>query len=177
MVGAASRHGATAEIADRIADHLARSLSSPWSVSRSDLTDLTDLDGADGVVLGSAIYLGRWMHRAKEALERVQDASTARLWLFSTGPVSDSDSENEQAISADVLAMTDDADEHMVFGGKLDPSTLSLAERLVVKAVHAPAGDHRDWDAVDAWARHIAVELGARPESGTNGTSVRGNSL
>lgn len=163
VVCAASRHGGTCEIADRIAKTLQLSLPSHWHVTRGDLSDLRVLDAADAVVLGSAIYYGHWMHSAARALEYVREACPADLWLFSTGPVSEIETENAQIISADALADTGGADEHVVFGGKLDTSHLNLMERVMIRAVHALPGDHRDWEVVDAWAHHIAAELIAHP--------------
>jgi menaquinone-dependent protoporphyrinogen oxidase len=159
VVSAASRHGGTCEIADRIAETLTRVLPDDWHVIRGDLSDLRIFDGADAVVLGSAIYYGHWMHNASHALEYLREDMPPDLWLFSTGPISEIESENAQVISADVMTDSGEADEHMVFGGKLDTSHLSFLERVVVKGVHALPGDHRDWAAVDAWAIHIASEL------------------
>jgi menaquinone-dependent protoporphyrinogen oxidase len=36
---------------------------------------------------------------------------------------------------------------------------LSFAERMMVKAVRAPEGDFRDWQAIEAWAASIARDL------------------
>ena len=48
---------------------------------------------------------------------------------------------------------------HRVFAGKLDKSQLGFRERAMVRAVHAPEGDFRDWAAVDAFAAEIADAL------------------
>lgn len=177
VVSAASRHGGTCEIADRIAETLGRVLPDDWHVIRGDLSDLRIFDDADAVVLGSAVYYGHWMHSAAHALEYLREDMPQDLWLFSTGPISEIESENAQVISADAMADIGEADEHMVFGGKLDTSHLTFVERLVVKGVHALPGDHRDWVAVDAWANHIASELRAgavRSHGGTKGPSDQG---
>ena len=49
--------------------------------------------------------------------------------------------------------------DHRVFHGALDPSGLGFAERMIAKAVKAPVGDFRNWDAIHAWAEQIAEEL------------------
>lgn len=163
VVAAASRHGGTCEIADRIAANLDRELSFAWDVVRSELSDLRELDDADAVVLGSAVYFGHWMHSASRVLDYAKDAALFDLWLFSTGPISDVESANEGIISADVMVTRGQAIEHKVFGGRLDTSKLNWAERAAVKAVHALPGDHRDWDQVDEWSRDIARQLGRVP--------------
>lgn len=175
VVSAASRHGGTCEIADRIAETLRCVLPEGWHVVRGDLSDLRIFDGADAVVLGSAIYYGHWMHSAAHALEYLRDDMPQDLWLFSTGTISEIESENAQVISADQMADMGEADEHMVFGGNLDTSHLTFLERLVVKGVHALPGDHRDWADVDAWANHIASELPAGPVHARSRTNGRPN--
>lgn len=162
VVAAASRHGSTREIADRIATTLAAELPVPWSVVREDLTDLRVLDDADVVVLGSAIYHGHWMRQGARALEFLRDAVPLRLWLFSSGPISAEETENAQVISADAMADLGEADGHMVFGGNLRTADLGVVERIVTRTLHVLPGDHRDWSQVDAWAEHIAEELRSR---------------
>jgi hypothetical protein len=39
-----------------------------------------------------------------------------------------------------------------VFFGALNISVLGFADRMIAKAVKAPTGDFRDWDAIRAWA-------------------------
>ena len=49
--------------------------------------------------------------------------------------------------------------EHRMFFGALDRSKLGFGERMMVKAVNAPDGDFRDWNAISAWADEIGREL------------------
>jgi menaquinone-dependent protoporphyrinogen oxidase len=163
VVAAASRHGGTCEIADRLARALETQLPENWMVTRPDLTDLRILDDADAIVLGSAIYYGHWLHSAARALKYVKDVPSRELWLFSTGPISDIESEDAQIISADVMVESGRAIDHQVFGGLLDTSHLSWVERTAVKALHVLPGDHRDWDQVDQWATRIADRLTTAP--------------
>lgn len=58
----------------------------------------------------------------------------------------------------EILAKTG-ARDHRLFGGRLDKSRLSFAERAVVLAFRAPEGDFRDWAEIEAWAREIAGAL------------------
>ena len=57
------------------------------------------------------------------------------------------------------------AREHRVFSGAFDPNDppKSMQERLVRMMPAAkrvlPAGDFREWDAIEAWAREIAGQL------------------
>lgn len=157
VVAAASRHGSTAEIADRMADRLRDSLPENWSVCRSDPSNTWSLADADAVVLGSGIYFGRWLRPARRALERINDHDHA--WLFSSGPVSSVETENEELNSQNQRVAQVNRHPHASFGGRLDPTRLNRLERVATRLVHADAGDHRDWTAIDAWADDIADEL------------------
>jgi menaquinone-dependent protoporphyrinogen oxidase len=53
--------------------------------------------------------------------------------------------------------------DHRMFFGALDRSALGFGERMIVKAVKAPEGDFRDWDAIRDWASGIAREIGSGP--------------
>lgn len=173
VVAAASRHGSTHEMADRIARTLQHDLASGWQVVRPEVTDLRAFDDADAVVLGSAIYFGRWMRPAVHALKYLRSTAEPSLWLFSSGPVSDLETENARIIAVDSTVDTGQAIQHEVFGGQLDISRLSWMERTIVKAIHVPPGDHRDWQHIDDWAHQIAEQLSVPPirQNGTNGNS------
>lgn len=159
VIGAAGRHGSTAGIAARIETALRQRLSSHWCVKRADLLDLREFEDADAVVLGSAVYFGRWLRPATKALRALKDAPSLDLWLFSTGPISDGMGENIDVINADEMVASGYATDHMVFAGRLDTQHLSWWERLAVRAVGASSGDRRDWSAVDDWAASIANRL------------------
>jgi len=51
--------------------------------------------------------------------------------------------------------------EHRVFAGRLDMRNLGRVERTTARAVRAPEGDFRDWEAVTEWAAEIADSLRA----------------
>ena len=83
LVTAASKHGATAEIARAIAEELT-------AAGVDAVLPPADAhpDGYDGVVLGSAVYAGRWFAPAREFVDRHADTlRQPQVWLFSSGPV------------------------------------------------------------------------------------------
>ena len=56
--------------------------------------DVRDLEGYDAVVLGSAVYGGRWRRDARRLLRRLPRSLGRRpLWLFSSGPVGESEAD------------------------------------------------------------------------------------
>lgn len=165
LVAYASKHGATQGIAEAIAEQLrVRGLTVDAVPAASD----TDLAAADAVVLGSAIYAGFWRDEAVDFAHAHKGVLAALpVWLFSSGPLGeDVEDEEKQPRQLEEIARDLQPNEHKMFFGALDRSKLGFGERMIVKAVKAPDGDFRDWDAIRAWADQIAaaLKLGADPE-------------
>ena len=160
LVAAASKHGATLEIAHAIA----RGLSNRRVAADARPAEEVDsLDGYDAVVLGSAVYAGRWLKPATELAERhLSDRADLPVWLFSSGPVGSPDPKPEgDPVDIQPLLEATAAREHHVFAGRIDHDRLGFAERALVRALRAPVGDFRDWEAIDEFAAQIATELTA----------------
>ncbi|MBX6341939.1 MAG: flavodoxin [Thermomicrobiaceae bacterium] len=158
LVAAASRHGGTEEIAAAIADELRRA---GLDVDLRWPAEVGDLRAYDAVVLGSAVYMGRWLEPARELADRLAASDAhGRVWLFSSGPIGGKPLPDEAVDVADILAGTG-AREHRLFGGRLDRRTLGFAEKALVMALRAPDGDSRDWGAIRAWGQSIAAALAA----------------
>jgi menaquinone-dependent protoporphyrinogen oxidase len=124
-----------------------------------------DTDGigdAQAVVLGSAVYAGSWLKEAVEWAHTHAEALADRpIWLFSSGPlgVEVHDAEEQPRQLAELTDLLKPRD-HRVFYGALEKDKLGFAERMMVKAVKAPEGDFRDWEAIGAWADEISVAVG-----------------
>jgi menaquinone-dependent protoporphyrinogen oxidase len=169
LVVYASRHGATAGIAERIGE-----------VMRAEGLDVTVEDAAlvpdprefDAYVIGSAAYIGKWEGAATSYVKRYAEIIAAKpCWLFSSGPVG---TERVDKKGRSVLQDPNTVTELVpllhprgtqVFFGAWDPSvpSASLAERLVrnIPAIKdlLPTGDYREWPVIDAWARSVAGEV------------------
>jgi menaquinone-dependent protoporphyrinogen oxidase len=161
LVTAASRHDATREIAEAIADGLRKR---GVHAETRPIEQIAGLDGFDAVVVGSAIYMGRWLKVAREFVARRATAlSSMPVWLFSSGPLGPPDHLIPAGEPADAEQLIDlvQARGHRGFPGRLERASLGFAERAAAMAVHAPDGDSRDWDAIDAFAGEIAAELSA----------------
>src|SRR3954463_7523707 len=87
LVSAASKHGATSEIATKVAKELA---SRGFEVVAQPADVVSSVAEFDAVVIGSAIYAGGWMAPARALVEReAASLLTLPVWLFSSGPLGD----------------------------------------------------------------------------------------
>jgi menaquinone-dependent protoporphyrinogen oxidase len=160
LVCTASKHGATADIGRAIAEVIT---GEGIEARVSEPEDVTSLDSFDAVVLGSAVYAGRWMKSMKELVERQSDELARRpVWLFSSGPIGDPPKPEEDPVDVGPIVEVIGARQHHIFAGKLDRKALNFGERAIVTAFKVPDGDFRDWDEVRDWALAIAEELKAK---------------
>jgi menaquinone-dependent protoporphyrinogen oxidase len=173
LVAYASRHGATQGIAERIAQTLKEE---SLDVTLRPVGQVGPVAEYDAFVIGSAAYYGRWLKEATRFVRREHETLAGRpVWLFSSGPVG---SETLNKDGTDPLKAAEPKEfveferdlptrDQQVFYGAWDPdlSPNSILERLtrLLPAVRdaLPAGDFRDWPAIEAWAHGIARELEA----------------
>lgn len=158
LVAYATKHGSTREIADEIGGVLqGAGLVATVAPARS----VADLTPHDAVVLGSALYAAHWQRDANRFVARHLAALRLRpVWLFSSGPLDRSADAGTLPAAPSVAITTDPigARGHRTFGGRLLADTPGLDPHVL--RTH-PVGDFRDWGAIRAWARAIAVELAA----------------
>jgi len=163
LIVVAGRHGATREIADAIADVLT---GAGLEVDVEDVGGAPDPGGYDAVIVGSAVYYGRWLAPARAfVVARGPSLAGRPVWLFSSGPVGDPPKPEGAPADLDVIRDATGALEHVVFGGRIDRSGLGMRERAVTRVVGAADGDFRDWEEIGSWAAGIADALGAASES------------
>lgn len=167
LIATASRHGSTREIGHWLASALSRELSRGDLRATVDVRDASDVDSIaeyDAAIIGSGVYMGRWLRDARRLIAREQvELRTLPVWLFSSGPVDDST--GAQGQPKERKAREDKADwaiEHRTFGGKLDRSQLSRFERAVVRLIGASDGDSRSSAEVCRWAEDICRVLAER---------------
>lgn len=166
LVAYASKHGSTREIATVIAEELRQS---GMEIALHPASDVVSIEDYDGIVLGSAIYVGQWQKDTVEFIDKHEESLESKpVWLFSSGPIGeDPFPVDEPPATAELVARTG-ATEHRSFAGKLDRGSLGVGERIIATVVRAPEGDFRDWDAIRAWAGSIANKM-----SGSNISNVR----
>jgi menaquinone-dependent protoporphyrinogen oxidase len=164
LVSAASKHGSTMEIAEQIAESMQASIGSDVVIDALPASEADDVTSYDAAVVGSAVYMGRWMDDARRLAARFATQPSRPVWLFSSGPVGVPPKPDEEPVDGTELATMTSARDHRVFAGRIDRHRLTFAERVVVRGLRVPDGDFRDWQEIDAWAAQIAGELRTRAQ-------------
>jgi menaquinone-dependent protoporphyrinogen oxidase len=162
LVAYATKYGATAGIAEKIGEVLSQA---GLKVDVLPVDRVGDLAPYTAVVLGSGVYAGRWRKEAAAFFEANEKALAERqVWLFSDGPTGEGDPVelmNGFRFPESLQPIADRIGPHDIafFHGVLDMNKLNLLEKLLLKAMRAPVGDFRDWDAIASWAEGIAGAL------------------
>ncbi|HUV82006.1 MAG TPA: flavodoxin domain-containing protein [archaeon] len=162
LVTYATKYGATAEIAEKIGQVLRQ------AGLRTDVlpTDrVRELSPYKAVVLGSAVYIGRWHKEAAKFLKANEKVLVEQLvWLFSSGPTGEGNPVELTEGWHFPKALQPIADriqprDITVFHGAINMKKLNFIEKWMINKVKAPLGDFRDWDAITSWATSIADVL------------------
>jgi len=156
LVVYASKNGGTREIAEVVGEELRRS---GLRAEVRAAAGVRSLGAPDAVVIGGALYMGRWHEAARSFGRRFAPSLRKRpVWLFSSGPLDHSADEREippvrgvRKLMAEVGARG-----HATFGGRLAADVTGFPARAMAKKL---AGDYRDFDRIREWAREIAAEL------------------
>jgi menaquinone-dependent protoporphyrinogen oxidase len=167
----ASRYGSTEGIAEFIAERLREQ---GLQAEARSVNSRPDPGMYDAVVIGSGVYLGRWLKEAVEFVQQNREALAARpVWLFSSGPLTLPDGvalDDPQMEPKEIAGLRETIRprDHRVFFGALDPARLGFTQRALRRLPAAravlPEGDFRDWQNIEAWADGIAQSLKS-PES------------
>ncbi len=162
LVTYASKYGSTQEIADKIAGVLRED---GTQVDVLPIVAVRELSPYRAVILGSAVYIGKWMQSACEFLKAQERALGERpVWIFSSGPTGEGDAvgllegwrlPTDQQAVVNRIQPRDVA----VFHGNIDVDRVNWIEKTSVKALKKPFGDFRDWAAITSWAAAISQSL------------------
>lgn len=164
LVAYGTKHGATAEIAQAIARTLTAA-GLPVDLQRA--RRVRSLEAYRAVVLGSAVYAGRWRSDAMRLLGR-GELRERDVWLFSSGPVGEDKSDPEQLerltrpARVQRVAAAIGAREHVVFGGMVADDAGFIRKKMA-RRIPPELRDRRDWRQIEAWAQTIAATLSGLP--------------
>jgi menaquinone-dependent protoporphyrinogen oxidase len=155
LVAYGTKHGSTREVAEAVAERL-REHGLAVDTRAADRVD--SVAPYDAVVIGGAVYMGRWhpaaagfLQRHRKGLEKLPVA------VFGMGPRT-----MEESAVKETQGQLDKALEKVpevrpatvaVFGGVVDPKSLRFPFNRM------PASDARDWASIRAWAGSVAEAL------------------
>jgi len=160
LVAYGTKYGATAEIAEAIGKVLS---AAALDVDVIRARRVRSLEPYGAVVLGSAVYAGRWRRDAMRLLRREQ-LPQRQVWLFSSGPVGEDTGDPEQRERftkprrVQELAVRIGVREPVVFGGRVADDAGFIRKKMARKIPPA-LRDRRDWGEIEAWAGSIAASL------------------
>ncbi|APA97735.1 flavodoxin domain-containing protein [Nocardia seriolae] len=163
LVAYGSKRGGTAEMAEWIGDALR---AANLTVEVRPAREVRSLSGFGPVILGGALYSGRWHRHARAFARRFGRQLRERpVWLFGSGPLDDSADRLEPGKlfgtgglrkTATRLAARDCA----VFGGRLERDARGFPASAMAKK---SAGDYRNPDRIKLWAKDIAAQINHDP--------------
>ena len=163
LVAYASRFGSTGEVAEVIGKVLAEAGA---AVDVRSVKEVKDLSPYTSVIIGSAAQTGKLLPEAVDFARKHQaDLSHMQTAYFTVGVAMIEDTPDNRKEAASYLEPLCQIKEPVslgLFAGKVDPSKYGLVMRLIfsrVKKGPMAPGDHRNWEAIRAWARELAPQL------------------
>jgi len=162
LIAYASATGTTAEAAVDMGLALAE-MGFAVDVRPAAAVDPADVPTYDGTIVGSAIRMGQPMREAMRLFasptHRLREHLTACFILCMVVTGNTVEALQEARGYASPLADTVGAQHVGVFPGALLRERLSPLEGVMTNMMGATFGDHRDWDAMRAWAREFGAAV------------------
>ena len=176
-----SGYGTTAQIADHIGARLGAAGHAVDVRQVGEVGDVDRIDGYDLIVVGGAIRYDRWMRGAAEFVRahRADLSATSTAFFFTClalSKPSERSTRTADQYESRIRTIAPELDPLTVgrFAGAVDPARMNPLLRIAARAFLAVrgvgAGDHRDWNAIDAWTDHLTVtfaERSGRPRTET----------
>jgi menaquinone-dependent protoporphyrinogen oxidase len=176
LVAYATRHEGTAQIAHVLGSTLREQEigNGKPAVDVLAVDDVEDLETYDAVLLGSAVYVDRWLRAARQfAKTNAKTLMRRAVWLFASGPVGEPPSALTESPETAQLAEAVGARGYRTFAGRLRASDLAAEERAGIRGAHVADGDYRDWHEIRSWGEEIGDALVASSQELSN-QSTRG---
>jgi menaquinone-dependent protoporphyrinogen oxidase len=163
LVAYTTRHETTRAIAAAVAEVLAGAGVRVRLEAVEAVEAAGDFRAFRAAVIGTSVFGGDWMPGAQAFLaahERQLEAIP--VWLFASGPVEPLPADRPVDVPPELVAVIERIGPRDValFAGSLQPHHIGAGLRVLAKLSRRSFTEHRDWSAVERWARHIAEELG-----------------
>jgi len=157
LVAYASKYGSTGGVADAIGKELCGKDVAADVVL---IKHANNISSYQGVIIGSAIYMGKWMSEAVDFVKKNKDTlcKVPVAYFLVCMTLSQPTERNR----AKVLSYMDPILKAVpeikpvgigTFAGAMDYNNLSWINKKIMKSKGTPEGDFRDWNVIRAWAR------------------------
>ncbi|MFF4398916.1 flavodoxin domain-containing protein [Streptomyces sp. NPDC001480] len=158
LVAYGTTNGSTAQIAEAVAQVLCKE---GLTAEARPASSVASIETYDAVVVGGALYAGRWHKDARRFVRRHRALGERPLWFFSSGPLDASASERNIPPVSGVRRAMDrlGVREHITFGGSLEEGARGRVAQMILR--NGKGGDFRDLPAIEAWAERLAEEMTA----------------
>jgi menaquinone-dependent protoporphyrinogen oxidase len=157
LVTYASKYGSTGGVADAIGKELCTKDVAADTVL---IKNAGNISSYQGVVIGSAIYMGNWMPEAVDFVEKNRDIlrQVPVAYFLVCMTLSQPTEKNQTKVLSYMDPLLKAVPEIIpigigTFAGALDYKNLSWLNKKILKSKGSPEGDFRDWNAIRAWAR------------------------
>ncbi|MCE5263454.1 MAG: flavodoxin domain-containing protein [Deltaproteobacteria bacterium] len=157
LVAYASKYGSTGGVADAIGKELC---GKEVAVDVALIKNVRDIGSYQGVIIGSAIYMGKWMSEAADFVKENRDAlckvpvAYFLVCMTLSEPTEKKRAEALSYMEPILKAVPEIKPVGMgTFAGAMDYNNLSWLNKKILKSKGTPEGDFRDWNAIRAWAR------------------------
>ncbi len=163
LVAYASKYGSTGGVANAIGKELCRKdVAADVVLIKND----NSISSYQGVIIGGAVYMGKWMSEAVDFVKKNKDAlcKVPVAYFLVCMTLSQPTEKNR----AKVLSYMDPILKAVpeikpvgigTFAGAMDYNNLSWINKKILKSKGTPEGDFRDWTAVRAWADGLCSSL------------------
>jgi menaquinone-dependent protoporphyrinogen oxidase len=157
LVTYASKYGSTGGVADAVGKELC---SKGVAADVALIKNVVNLSSYQGVVIGSAIYMGKWMPEAEDFVKKNRDIlrQVPVAYFLVCMTLSQPTEEKQAKVLSYMDPILKAAPEIKpvgigTFAGALDYNNLSWIYKTVMKSKGSPEGDFRDWNTIRTWAR------------------------
>jgi len=157
LIAYASKYGSTGGVADAIGKELC---SQGLSADVALIKNAKNIGSYQGVVIGSAIYMGKWMPEAADFVKKNREAlSRVPVAYFLVCMTLSRPTEDKRAqVMSYMDPIIKEAPEIKpvgigTFAGAMHYDNLSWLYKKIMKSKGSPEGDFRDWNAIRTWAR------------------------
>jgi len=163
LVAYASKYGSTGGVADAIGKELCGKDVAADVVL---IKHANNISSYQGVIIGSAIYMGKWMSEAVDFVKKNKDTlcKVPVAYFLVCMTLSQPTEKNR----AKVLSYMDPILKAVpeikpvgigTFAGAMDYNNLSWINKKILKSKGTPEGDFRDWTAIRTWAEGLCSPL------------------